>query len=85
MSDRASWAGMWGQVVPYWAFSYAPDPFQPALSVEAIAAGSMGRCPGFDDDPEHYACWPNPHDYSNCWKCPPKVGQPWSLAVRHVA
>lgn len=61
------------QVWPYWAYSYAPDPFQPSISDEDVAAGKMGRCPGFDDDPEHYSCWPNPHEFANCWKCPPKV------------
>lgn len=59
---------------PYWAYSYSPDPFQPALEPEDVAANRMGRCPGFDNDPEHYACWPNPYGFSNCWKCPPKVG-----------
>ena len=58
---------------PYWAYSYSPDPFQPALTAEETASGQMGRCPGFDDDKEHYSCWPPPHEYSNCWKCPPKV------------
>ena len=57
---------------PYWAYSYAPDPFQPAILPEEVDAKKMGRCPGFDDDAEHYWCWPQPHEYSNCWKCPPK-------------
>ena len=58
---------------PYWAYTYAPDPFQPKLIEDA--AGNWretAHCPGFEDDPEHYECIPQPLDWSNCWKCPPK-------------
>lgn len=61
------------QVWPYWAYTYAPDPFQPkGLTEEQNWAQEMARCPGFEDDPEHYQCRPQPQAWSNCWKCPPK-------------
>ena len=61
------------QVWPYWAYTYAPDPFQPKpLSDEANYRGELARCPGFEDDPEHYQCVPQPQGWNNCWKCPPK-------------
>ena len=63
-----------GQVWPYWAYSYAPDPFQPALTAQQVEAGiTVARCPGFDNDTAHYLCVPPPHEWANCWKCPPKV------------
>lgn len=61
------------QVWPYWAYTYAPDPFQPKpLSDEQNWRGELSRCPGFEDDPDHYQCSPQPQGWSNCWKCPPK-------------
>lgn len=61
------------QVWPYWAYTYSPDPFQPkALSDQQNWESEMSRCPGFEDDPEHYECRPQPQGWSNCWKCPPK-------------
>ena len=72
---------------PYWAYTYAPDPFQPALSQEQRDAGiSVARCPGFDNDTAHYTCVPPPGDWANCWKCPPKA-RPWHLirAAEHTA
>lgn len=61
------------QVWPYWAYTYSPDPFQPkALPDEQNWGGELSRCPGFEDDPEHYECRPQPQGWSNCWKCPPK-------------
>lgn len=61
------------QVWPYWAYTYNPDPFQPKpLTDEQNWAAELSRCPGFEDDPEHYTCRPQPQGWSNCWKCPPK-------------
>lgn len=76
------------KVWPYWAYTYNPDPFQPkALSDEQNEKGELTRCPGFEDDEEHYVCRPAPQDWSNCWKCPPKDpfggGYTAYSAVRH--
>lgn len=61
------------QVWPYWAYTYSPDPFQPkALTDAQNWAGELAVCPGFEHDPEHYTCRPQPQGWSNCWKCPPK-------------
>ncbi len=58
---------------PYWAYTYSPDPFQPRpLTDEQNWAAELSRCPGFEDDPDHYECRPQPQGWSNCWKCPPK-------------
>lgn len=64
---------MYSQVWPYWAYTYSPDPFQPkALPEDENWGDGLGRCPGFENDPEHYECRPQPQGWSNCWKCPPK-------------
>lgn len=73
------------QVWPYWAYTYAPDPFQPALSDEQWQQGiTVARCPGFDNDTAHYTCLPPPNEWANCWKCPPKVGASCTPALLMV-
>lgn len=60
------------QVYPYYALTYNPWPFQPTTA--SANASGVGRCLGFDEDPDHYTCAPyGASAFDDCWKCPPRV------------